>query len=426
MLPLQREDSVRELFVNRQAIFDRHLSTVAYELRFGFVSSSSTDGEALAARQFFRLLFDRGLEALVGTRQALLSHTSATMCSLLPELLPLLPVDRLILAIPLDFGQSESERAFLRQLATQGCSLLAELPCPHQPNGDPLGQALLELADIVRIQVPAAPSIQHRPLERWLRECLATVTALRPSGLQVFVADIHDYHVFRLCRDLGADLFLGDFLFRPLPVQAQPHPVSPAGLLLLARLLDATIDFDEVEHLFAQDIELTYKLLRLVNTVWFARRTRIESLRQALLVLGLRNVASWVAVLVLAGVQRKPSELVRIALVRARMCELLAGALPSVARDSAFLVGLLSLLDAVLDRPLAEALAPLPISHELEVALLNRSGLLGTILQAVLAYESGDWTVLPDLPLSSALLTEAYIDALAYAAEALSALDVVS
>jgi EAL and modified HD-GYP domain-containing signal transduction protein len=87
------------------------------------------------------------------------------------------------------------------------------------------------------------------------------------------------------------------------------------------------------------------------------------------------------------------------------------------------LTGLLSVLDAALDLPLAEAVAALPLAHEVEAALLERAGPLGRILQAVLAYEAGAWEAVPDLALSPALLLDAYIDALAFAADALAALD---
>jgi EAL and modified HD-GYP domain-containing signal transduction protein len=194
-------------------------------------------------------------------------------------------------------------------------------------------------------------------------------------------------------------------------------------LFLLARLSDPAIEFEEVERLLAQDVQLTYKLLKLVNAVWFARRTRVESLRQALLVLGLRSVAAWVAVLVLAGIERKPVELVRTALVRARMCELVAGALGVSSRETAFLTGLLSVLDAALDVPLADALAELPLTSEVTEALLYHRGPLGRVLAAVLSYEVGHWSPLADLPITPMLLTEAFIDALAFAAQALVGLD---
>ncbi len=411
-----------EIALSRQPIFDRHLETVAYELRYGQLRGMPCDPSTEAER-FLATLVDTGFETVVGSRHAVFSLPVAVLASTFRELLPVLPAERLILALDPVEVQERSLTSLLGQFAAQGCQLL--LDCRR---GSSLSPDLLSICDIVRWPVPSSTVMRRSPggLEGWLSEQLALVAPYRAGTLRVLISDIRDYVVYARARESGVDLFQGDFLFRPVLVRGQRTPVSNAALVLLARLYDPAIDFEEVERLLAQDVELTYKLLKLVNTVWFARRTRIESLRQALLVLGLRTVAAWVTVLVLTGVERKPVELVRTALVRARMCELLAGALGSVSREAAFLTGLLSVLDAVLDRPLREALAEVPLASEVEAALLEREGLLGLVLRAVLAYETGDWDAAPALPLAPGLLTDAYIDALAFAAEILAALDVAA
>ncbi|MCX2728056.1 HDOD domain-containing protein [Thermomicrobium sp. 4228-Ro] len=409
---------MHEIAIARQPIFDRHLETVAYELRYGQLGQARVDAEEEAGR-FLATLLDTGLETLAGSRLAVVTLPASFVVEKLPQLVSTLPTEQLVLVLDPAVAQHPAGCEAVNRLVARGCQLLLDLdevqPVP----------ACVADVDIVRLRLPRLGHAPRRSgvLDRWLAERMADLASYRSGGVRVLVSDIRDFPAFARSRDIGADLFQGDFLFRPLLVRGRRQPVSTAALTVLARLHDPTVDFDEVERLIAQDVSLAYKLLKLVNSVWFARRTRVESLRQALLVLGLRNVATWVTVLVLAGIERKPVELVRTGLVRARMCELLAGALGVWPRESAFLVGLLSVLDAALDVPLADALAALPLAHEVEAALLERSGELGRVLDVVLAYEAGEWVSIPNLSLPPALLIDAYIDALAFAADALQALD---
>ncbi len=418
--PWPPEVAVHEVLITRQPVFDRHLDTVAYELRYGQPVSTLQSGASSNAQRFLDTVLELGLDPLVGARLAIVSFPPPVMVSSLPDLLPLLPADRLVLAAGPDDLREPELRGVIRRLLASGCRLLLDLV------DDPLFTALpLDDADFIRLSLRHARAQLDRrgALERWLTEQLAGVASYRSGGLRVLVSDVQDYREFVRSRDLGVDLFQGDFLFRPVLVRGRRQAVSSTALSLLARLSDPAIEFEEVERLLAQDVQLTYKLLKLVNAVWFARRTRVESLRQALLVLGLRSVAAWVAVLVLAGIERKPVELDRTALVRARMCELVAGALGVSSRETAFLTGLLSVLDAALDVPLADTLAELPLTSEVMEALLYHRGPLGRVLAAVLSYEAGQWSPLADLPITPMLLTDAFIDALAFAAQALVGLD---
>ncbi|MCS7051253.1 MAG: HDOD domain-containing protein [Thermomicrobium sp.] len=413
---------MHSILIARQPIFDPHLETIGYELRYGRPAARAEPATAQEAQRFLDVVLDLGLDTLVGTRLAIVALPPAILTTVLPDLAPMLPLDRLVLSVtPQQLRDAEIGEA-LRRSVTLGCRILLNLSAD-----DAVTASLLADVDVVRLSLrhPHPGGEQRGPLERWLALRLAECASWRPRGLRVLVADVRDYQEFARARALGADLFQGDFLFRPLHLRARRQPVSQAALLLLARLNHPSLDFEEVEHLLAQDVQLTYRLLKLVNAVWFARRTRVESLRQALLVLGLRNVTAWVTISVLAGVERKPVELVRAALVRARMCELVAGALGMAPRETAFLTGLLSVIDAALDIPLPEALAALPVTDEVADALLSSRGALGTVLAAVRSYEFGDWSALQPLPLPIApeLLTEAFIEALAFAAEALAALE---
>jgi c-di-GMP phosphodiesterase len=143
---------------------------------------------------------------------------------------------------------------------------------------------------------------------------------------------------------------------------------------------------------------------------------RITSLPQAVRFLGLTAITVWTTLMLLAGSPDKSAELLTIALVRAKMCEQLGRVLAPEATASCFLVGLCSVLEALLDRPLVEILPGLPLAQELRLALLGYTGVYGTILHGVLAYEEGRWDEVGALlGLDLGVVLEAYLAALAWA-----------
>lgn len=394
---------MRDLFLRRQAIFDRRLEVVGYALSAepsGALSARLADPEG-AARLLVDVFIEVGFETLVGDRLAFLALPQQFLVSELESLATILPRDRLVLEVRAPVTDPAVFDA-LRTLAMRGCWVLADVPALPTP-GDPV----LEWADMARIDL-AQEDILALP-ER--------VAGLRQAGLRLLVANVSDYTTFTRCRDLGVDYFQGPFLHAPDALGGRRSPTSRSTLLLLARLHDPEIEFSELESLISLDVSLTYKLLRLVNSAWYGRRKRVSSVREALLLLGTRLIAAWVSLIVLAGVTDKPRELMVTAVVRARMCELIAGMLGRPNRETYFLVGLLSVLDVLLDTPMDELLASLPLTEEVNRALLAHEGEFGEVLESVLAYERGEWDRVRLPEIRASLLAEAFVDAITFARE---------
>jgi EAL and modified HD-GYP domain-containing signal transduction protein len=223
---------------------------------------------------------------------------------------------------------------------------------------------------------------------------------------------------FALCRTLGIEYVQGYFFCQPDVVKGYRVATNRLPLMqLLAELTHPQAEFDAIEAVIRCDVSLSYKLLRLINSSFFGLSRTITSIRQALLLLGMKQVTTWASLMLLAGVEDKPHELAVTAMVRARMCDLLAQAMRQKNTDTFFLVGLLSVLDAVMDRPMQDILSALPLAEEVNRALLHHEGLCGAALHAVLAYERGNWAPVKELNLDGSVITEAYLQALTWTAD---------
>jgi len=173
-------------------------------------------------------------------------------------------------------------------------------------------------------------------------------------------------------------------------------------------------ELEDLERIIAKDAALAYRLLRYLNSAYFSLPRTLRSVREALVVLGVEAVQRWATVVVFAGIEAKTDELLALALIRARMCELLAQA-AGAPTHGAFLVGLLSVLDGLTDLPLGQAVAELPLSDELVAALLAHEGPQGDILSRVLAYERGELERAVAPPLDPGPVGDAYVGAVAFA-----------
>lgn len=169
---------------------------------------------------------------------------------------------------------------------------------------------------------------------------------------------------------------------------------------------------------------LSYKLLRFINSAYYALPSRVDSIRQAIALLGTRQLVTWASLVALSGIEDKPRELTVIALVRAKMCEQLGAQRQAGAGEGAFVVGLFSVLDALLDSPMPEVLKSLPLADDITRALLYHGGQLGDTLRGVLAYERGDWDEVLRLGFERRAITEAFLDAISWASTATASLEV--
>jgi c-di-GMP phosphodiesterase len=191
---------------------------------------------------------------------------------------------------------------------------------------------------------------------------------------------------------VGFDYYQGYFFCEPQIVSEQKVLCNRLSTLhILARLQDPEISMDELEHAVGQDLAITYRILRYLNSPVHALPRKIESIRHAIALVGTGLICNWASLILLEQIEDKPRELMITTMVRAHMCQQLGAAMYQPRLDQFFTVGLLSSIDALLDRPMKEALEGLPLIDEVKDAVLDKKGLMGEALDCVQAYERGDW-----------------------------------
>jgi EAL and modified HD-GYP domain-containing signal transduction protein len=190
----------------------------------------------------------------------------------------------------------------------------------------------------------------------------------------------------------------------------------------LSRIYDPNAQIKEVESLVMQDVSLSYRLVRCVNSALYAPSCRVESIRQAITMLGLKQLGTWVSLISLSGIEDKPHELIVTAMVRAKMCEALARSLKLPAPEGLFTVGLFSVLDALMDMPMEDVLANMPLAKDIVGALLRGEGKPGEVLAAVKAHEGGRFEEVAKLGLEPSAVTASWLSSVKWAEDAVAAI----
>jgi len=246
---------------------------------------------------------------------------------------------------------------------------------------------------------------------------------LSSRGIRLVAERIENHEAFDRCKEAGFELFQGYFFCQPKTVTGKGVPAGRlAQVELVTALQNPDVELEELDAVISRDLGVSYRLLRFINSAYFSLPRRVDSVHDAIVLLGSRNVRSWAMLLTLAEIDDQPSELVRVAMVRAKMAERIAGALGTVDPEAAFTVGLFSVLDALMSMRMEDVLSELPLSTEVSQALLTGDGLLGELLTWVLTYERGRFESLAGgSPAADVILRDAYLEAVRWADEACSA-----
>ncbi len=373
-----------KVYIGRQPIFDRMRRVVAYELLFRSGPEnffSATDGTVASQQVVNSSMSIFGLHLLTGGKPAFVNVTQEL---LLNGLLLMLPPNLFVLEVLETVEPTEEVVEACRQLKQHGFLLALDdfaLRQGYEP--------LIALADIVKVDF-----LQVQGAERF-----QIAQQLANTKVRLLAEKVETHEDFDEARQAGYDYFQGFFFSKPNVLVAQDLPAQKLTYLrLMQEMAGETLDFRRLEAVFRSDVALSFKLLRYINSAAMGLRFPITSIQQAMVMLGEKNLRRWVLLTLTASLlEDKPTELLMVGVVRGRFCEQACQRLRWRALGvDPFLVGLFSILDALLDRPLSELLTELPIAPEIRDALLGKPNLLGRLLRLIIAYEQADWTQVTD------------------------------
>lgn len=394
---------MQDAFVGRQPIFDQHKTVYAYELLFrsgGENNANVIDGNQASTQVMLNTLTEFGLDSIVGKHRAFINLTRKL---LVDDLIQMLPRERVVLEVLEDVTVDEELINAVQELSRQGY-IIALDDFTYSDDWRPL----VEIADIIKLDVMAVTD----------SEIEQQVQFLRTFDTLLLAEKVETMEQFSFLKTLKFDYYQGYFLSRPSIIEGKRTPINKLSILqLLSKLARAETDHSEIELLIAQDVTLSYKILRYINAACFALPRKIASINEAIIYLGLSNIRRFASMIAMTGFNDQPHEILLTALIRARMCELLAETAGHSNTDTYFTLGLFSSLDIMLLMPMIKLVDELPLGEDLTQALLDVDGQLSEALRCVLAYERQQWPIVKFTGLSSKEISNIYLQAVQWSNE---------
>ena len=391
--------------VARQPVYDPGMAVSAYELLYRESSSALksmlTDSRRTTLRVIANAALEIGLDRLAGGLPVHITFPWELLSDS-EQLLPVQP-DRVVIQVYDDIPATPAVLESLRALRARGHGIAV---------GDFSSRAgdrgLLEVADIVKVA-----------LSRELDADLAnTVQVLKARGLKLIAEDVETIEQFERCMALGFDGFQGGFLHHPETFRAVRVPSSKIGVLrLLTELSRPEASINEVEQLVSQDMSMSYRVLRCINSSFYNLSRKVDSIRQAIIILGLDPLRQLCSLVALQGFDDRPPNLLVVAMARARMCEQLGKLIGTSDSGPFFITGLFSMLNVLTGVPIKQLVDDLPLAPAVVSALIAEEGELGQALHCVRAYERGRWREVNFCGLPQNVIRAAYVDAVFWAEE---------
>jgi len=393
-----------EICIARQPIVDRGLNLIGYELLFrpAHCGTADTSGDGATSQVLINSFVEIGLENLVAEHLAFVNITQSLLAS---GRLTEIPSKQLVLEILEDVVPDEVVVEAVARLSDRGYRIALD-DFIYRPELDPL----IRIADIIKFDVLQTPA----------GEVAGLITKLREINPRlVFLAEkVETHEEFERFAALGIEHFQGYFFARPRVLTGKTIKSNQAVVLdLLARVHEPDITADALASLISSDVSLCHKMLRYINSPATGLRQEISSIQQAVVLLGLSTIQNWVTLLAMSDLHGKPPVLLNTALVRARCCELLARAAGLETPESYFMVGLLSVVDGLLDQPMEQVLEQLPLPEGFKLALLTGQGTQGEALRCVMTAERDTDETLRFQDLEPAEVSRSLVDAIHWSYE---------
>jgi len=367
-----------DFFIARQPILDRRQKLTAYELLFRRSSSGAANvtNDIGATATVIAHASKLGLVNVIGALPGFINVDAKVLMS---DFIQFLPYDKVYLEILETVEINDELIARINQLKLSGYRFVIDDVIEDTPHL----RRLLPLVDMIKIDILA---ISREKLPQLFY-------ALKGYNKKMLVEKVETLEEFAICHELGFDLFQGYFFSKPKILTGKKLQTSHLNVITILNMLMADADISEIETAIKKDAALALNLIRLVNTAAFMTTQRIATIKQAINVLGRRQLQRWLQILMYAGSDQSDglmSPLLSLATTRGRLMELLAQKINSndqLVSETAFTVGIMSLINVLFDTPMVQVLAQISVSDEIKKALINRTGVYGDLLQFVIDLE---------------------------------------
>ncbi|MBU2871743.1 HDOD domain-containing protein [Colwellia sp. E2M01] len=402
-------------YAARQPILDKSKNLFAYELLFRDGIDNvfpDIDGDEATSKMIEASQFNMGISEFTGNKPAFINFTLETLIQGYPEMLA---PEELVVEILETIKPGKKLLSLCKDLHSKGYVLALD-DYEHQS----VWLHFFPYVKIIKIDIQISN----------LEEIKKVLTAVKDyPHIKMLAEKVETYEEYDQMLQLGFDYFQGYFFAKPEMMKAKSlNPSQIAMAELLYETSKTELDLNNITSVFERDVSLSYKLLRYANSAIFKRRSEVSTIKQALVILGFGELKRFIGLMfAVTANPDKPSELINLAMTRAKFCELVAEDIRSQLDVSiAFLTGLLSMIDAILDEEMAIILEKLPLSSNIKEPLLTKKGVMAALIKLVELIEQAEWdktaTVMEKLKLDKDKVVEHYNEALAWADEQTQAL----
>lgn len=397
-------------YAARQPILDKEKKLFAYELLFRDSIDNifpDIDADEATTKMIEASNFNLGISEFTGNKPAFINFTLETLIQGYPETLT---TEEVVVEILETVKPGKKLLAICKDLHEKGYTIALD-DYIHQS----VWQHFYPFISIIKID--------------WQDTSIATIKDVKVAiqdfpHIKLLAEKVETYEEYNQALELDFELFQGFFFAKPEMVKTKS--LSPSQMAMAELLYETSkkdLDLASITSVFERDVTLSYKLLRYANSAIFKRRNEISTIKQALVTLGSEELKRFLGLMFASNINPdKPSELINAAMVRAKFCELMASEVkPPIDNSIAFLTGLLSLIDAIVDEELASILSKLPLAQEIKDTLLTRKGVMASLIMLLEFIERAEWskttTVMETLGLEKSDVIKSYNEAIAWADE---------
>lgn len=364
-------------FIARQPIFDAEKKLFAYELLFRTGMSNAypnIDGSTATSSLLSSSFLTTGIDSISNGKIVFINFTEELLIRGIPMLFP---DDKIIIEILEDVIPTDAIVVACQNLKLKGYSLALD-DFVYQKNLIPL----IKLARFIKADFRLTP----------IMEIVKLISTLKEYQCSLLAEKIETYDEFQKAKELGFRYFQGYFFARPEILKNKEISASQLSLIkLICEINKEGFDIDRLETIIRQDVSISFKLFKYLNSSYFYRVHPVSSINQAIAFLGENGIRLFVSLIVASKLAKgKPSELIRTSLIRANVLSSIGKEL-EIQGSELFMLGLFSLVDAMLDNSMNNLVRQLPLSPAIKKALVEREGKLFPFLNLIESYERCKW-----------------------------------